>query len=309
MRIDQLEALVEISRCNSLSMAGEHLHITVQALSASIKSLEQEMNTILLERNSKGVILTKSGLELVNISKRFLSEIQEIKYKQKDPRIVLLKKPVTFYVQEALYELFIPKFFCEFKKRMPDVEITIEKRDTTEDLLDCVLNTETEFAFMFWNLNNQRHEHIIFHELFECKLACIAHENFAISSRKTTSLSSLSQYPVSIYFHGDSNRSKVLELLKNSGAKNVVIERDQCIHREMLESGLAIGISIMTPFENYKRPYSKSVKNILINDDIPIKGGYITEKNKNLSEQSQIVLKYLQNYLQGHGYIFPSCAY
>ena len=43
MRIEQLICLLEISQQKSLNTASEHLHMTQQALSSTIKTMEKEL--------------------------------------------------------------------------------------------------------------------------------------------------------------------------------------------------------------------------------------------------------------------------
>lgn len=59
MRTDQIIYLNEINRRSSLHQASENLHISTQALSLSIKSLEEELGFQILERSRTGVTLTK----------------------------------------------------------------------------------------------------------------------------------------------------------------------------------------------------------------------------------------------------------
>ena len=61
MRLEQLLYLIEISRQSSLNTASERLHLTQQALSLSIKNLENEMGVPLLKRTHQGICLPQAG--------------------------------------------------------------------------------------------------------------------------------------------------------------------------------------------------------------------------------------------------------
>ena len=58
MRTEQLLYLLEISKNPSLHIASEKLNMTPQALSASIRKLEEEVGFAVLERTTQGVTLT-----------------------------------------------------------------------------------------------------------------------------------------------------------------------------------------------------------------------------------------------------------
>lgn len=80
MRIEQLKYLIEISKCKSMSVASENLHLTPQALSISIKNLEEELGVQLLERTNKGASLTQKGWLLTKLTEEFLNKVN-LKYK------------------------------------------------------------------------------------------------------------------------------------------------------------------------------------------------------------------------------------
>ena len=61
MRIEQLICLLEISQQKSLNTASKRLHMTQQALSSTIKTMEKELDTRLLNRTRQGCTLTPDG--------------------------------------------------------------------------------------------------------------------------------------------------------------------------------------------------------------------------------------------------------
>ena len=81
MRTEQLQYLLEISKNPSLHIASEKLNMTPQALSASIRKLEDEVGFAVLERTTQGVTLTADGRALLSAGKRFLSAVAKIQQK------------------------------------------------------------------------------------------------------------------------------------------------------------------------------------------------------------------------------------
>lgn len=61
MRIEQMRQLVEIAKYKSLNTASQNMHITQQALSVSVKKMEEELDCKLLSRTTHGVSLTEQG--------------------------------------------------------------------------------------------------------------------------------------------------------------------------------------------------------------------------------------------------------
>jgi len=79
MYLEQLKHLIQISKHKSIAAASEIVHLTPQALSLSIKRLEEELEINLLRRTSRGVFLTEKGKELVLISERFFLELSDFR--------------------------------------------------------------------------------------------------------------------------------------------------------------------------------------------------------------------------------------
>lgn len=59
--IRQLEYFVELAKTKNFRKASEHLHLSQPALSKSIRILESELNTVLIERTNKSFELTDTG--------------------------------------------------------------------------------------------------------------------------------------------------------------------------------------------------------------------------------------------------------
>ena len=78
MRMDQLEYLIEISKNRSLNAAAKKLHISQQALSISIKTLEDELGFEVLYRSYQGVTLTPKGAQLVKMTINYLDKAEEL---------------------------------------------------------------------------------------------------------------------------------------------------------------------------------------------------------------------------------------
>ena len=62
MTIIQLEYLLAVANCGSFSLAAEHCFVTQPSLSMQVKSLEEELGVVLLDRSKKPVIPTEAGL-------------------------------------------------------------------------------------------------------------------------------------------------------------------------------------------------------------------------------------------------------
>ena len=83
MNISQLETLITISKTMSFRKAGELLNLTQPAVSAQIKSLEEEFKTQLVDRNQP-VTLTDRGQVFLEHAEQIVSIVNELRHRLAD---------------------------------------------------------------------------------------------------------------------------------------------------------------------------------------------------------------------------------
>ena len=74
MRFEQLECLLAVEETGSFVGAAQKLFLTQQAVSMSMKQLEQEMGQTILIRENKKIIFTPFGEEVVAFSRKMLHD-------------------------------------------------------------------------------------------------------------------------------------------------------------------------------------------------------------------------------------------
>ena len=117
MNFDQLWYFTEVYRTKSLTEASENLHISRQALSGSIKNLEDELGIDVFKRTTKGVQVTEDGEKVYQSVKKILDECEYLKTlhmsqicQKKDCRIAIYL-PFTTIIAEEIVE----KLSCLFR--------------------------------------------------------------------------------------------------------------------------------------------------------------------------------------------------
>ena len=110
MKFEQLEQLIAIKECGSISKAAIHLHVAQSTLSASIKSLEMELDTKLITRESKGVSLTTAGLEVYNQGRVICEQVYNMKKsidKTNDSsKVLLVSNNYTMIGKDVFIDIF-----------------------------------------------------------------------------------------------------------------------------------------------------------------------------------------------------------
>ena len=76
MELRQLEHFVAVAETRHFTRAAERLHIVQSAVSASIRTLERDLQVELFNRTTQRVELTDAGAELLPQARRILAEVQ-----------------------------------------------------------------------------------------------------------------------------------------------------------------------------------------------------------------------------------------
>lgn len=131
MNIRQIEYFVETVNLKSFTKAANKLFVTQSALSKAIQSTENELNTILIDRNAKDFQLTKDGctfykyavevLDFFNVKTSQL--LKDLEQNQEEISIGLTPTSGAMYFFSALYK---------FKREYPMGKLQIEEVSTSE---------------------------------------------------------------------------------------------------------------------------------------------------------------------------------
>ncbi|AWX15827.1 DNA-binding transcriptional regulator OxyR [Mergibacter septicus] len=145
MNIRDLEYLVVLADYKHFRRAADACHISQPTLSGQIRKLEDELGIVLLERTSRKVLFTQSGLLLVEQARNILREIQlfrEMASNQGKEMTGPLHLGVIPTVGPYLLPHIVPLLHQEF----PDLELYLYEAQTNQLLdqlekgqLDCVV--------------------------------------------------------------------------------------------------------------------------------------------------------------------------
>ena len=136
--LSQYRIFYEVARCGNISRAAKELYISQPAISKAISKLEENLNTKLFIRNSRGVQLTKEGnvlfqhinsaFESINRGERELKRIHDF-------HIGHLKIGVS----NTLCKYVLLPYLKGFVEKYPHVNISIESQATnhTLEMLDA----------------------------------------------------------------------------------------------------------------------------------------------------------------------------
>ena len=131
MDIRQLEYFVELAKIKNFRKASEYLHLSQPALSKSIRLLETELNTILIERSNKSFELTDTGQALFQKAVFLIQQFQDI-YKTIDDVRLSNEGEIKIGIPNILGFLCYFDLICEFQKKYPGIHISVSGEGTKD---------------------------------------------------------------------------------------------------------------------------------------------------------------------------------
>lgn len=153
MNIRDLEYLIALADHKHYRKAADACNVSQPTLSGQLRKLEDELGTMLVERTSRKVLFTQSGLQLVEQAKVVLREVKIFKEMATNQGREMAG-PLHVGIIPTLGPYLSPLIVPMFKSRFPDLELYLYELQTPQLIdqlqtgqLDCgilALGKETE---------------------------------------------------------------------------------------------------------------------------------------------------------------------
>ena len=144
MDFEQLRTFMEVSRLRSFSRAAEKLTVTQPAISAQIRTLENEVGARLFDRDGGKVTFTAAGKVFEPFAEHCLQCHNHIMVTvgelHRTPR-----GEISVSANEATSLYVLPAVFAQFKRQYTRVGLSIVRADRLKTI-ESVLNREVDFG-------------------------------------------------------------------------------------------------------------------------------------------------------------------
>lgn len=148
MELRHLEYFVAVAEEANFTRAAARLHVVQSAVSATIKSLERELGTPLLDRNSKRVLLTDAGATLLPRARAALDSVREAAEAVAEVRGGL-RGTLRLGTMTSVEIIDLPALLGEFHRRHPGVVLQTTASPTgSRGMVDALLDRRLDLAFV-----------------------------------------------------------------------------------------------------------------------------------------------------------------
>ena len=197
--LSKYELFCRILELGSFTRAADQLNYSQSAVSQTIKALEKELGTILLDRSKEGLSLTSDGTQYYPYFKAISASEKALSQKHKEMQgledVVIQIGTFTSVSRNLLIPLM-----REFKALHPQVQYNLKQGDYTN--IPVWIKDET-VDFGFINSNNA--PPLEFKALYKDDLVAVLPSQHPLTRKKTVTLQDLAAYPFILLDEGLDN--------------------------------------------------------------------------------------------------------
>jgi len=232
-----LRYFLEVSRCGSITLAAEHLHVAASAISRQIKGLEDALEVKLFERRPRGVVLSAAGELLAEHSRhasldadRVVADIMALDG--------LNRGRIRLGCTEGFGIDLVPHLVSEFHARHPGIQFELHVL-TPAVVTGMICNGDIDIGLGF---SRVAHKEIHVHYRRASPLQMIARPDHALARRAKVTLPQLAAHPLAL----PSAENSLRQLFDIACSRHgIVVEpvmssnSASAMHRFVAESGIA----------------------------------------------------------------------
>ena len=234
MRLEQLSSFLEVAKHSSLASASRNLHMTQQALSASIKNMEAELGVTLLRRSSRGVALPSEGRQLLAFAADVIPRYRELTAGFTSASGDCLRGTLRVYVNTAFYlaRLFsIVERYCARYPRVRVVTSTLNADGIRERMLSPAEPDTYSIGILNVPVTAEGRpdpsfladERLTFHPLAEGGYHACVGQTHPLARRRSVSLRRLIREPIIGGAADEMCNTPLYSLLSRYGRPNIVL--------------------------------------------------------------------------------------
>jgi DNA-binding transcriptional LysR family regulator len=295
MEIWQIKYFISVCNEKSFSKAAKSLNITHQGLSKAIKNLEDELQSPLFERSSKGVKPTELGRLLLERSEKIVNEFDSMVDFLYD-KAKLKKGIITVGLARSLHPNSLGNLICEFQDAYPEIKLEIVDVGTCA----CEKYVEENLLDISFTIKTDNTDKFRFIPLFSCNMMLLVNKYNWLAERDVVKFEDLrNEKFIMLSQEYRSHKDTIETCLQLGFTPNIVFTTSQIeliIELVDLNRGIAI---IPQPISLMAIKISDKVSAISF-EDIPFKCevGFIMNRYQNSKYITNTFIKYTLNFFE-----------
>jgi aminoethylphosphonate catabolism LysR family transcriptional regulator len=236
LRYVQLRAFHYVAISGGFSRAAEALCLTQPAISDQVRKLEEEYDVILFNRHKKQVSLTKSGQQLLEITRR-LFEVEKQALELLSESRALRSESLRVVADSAHHMLHI---LGRFRERFPGIAMVVSSGNS-EEVIAQLYDYEAEVGIL-GEVSESRDFAVI--KLSSTPLIAFTNREHPLSRRRSITLAELSEQLLVLRERGSKTRQSIEAAARARGltlTPSIEAEGREAV-REIVATGGGMGV-------------------------------------------------------------------
>jgi len=206
INLEYYKIFYEVASTLNITQASKNLLISQPAVTQTIHKLEEQLNTKLFVRQSRGLVLTKMGELILNeVSQAFMffSRIENIVEGESD----LSFGKITIGCATSLAKVLLVEPVTKFNEKYKEVKIKLIDKAPEELLHELSLG---QIDMVITQFKNDKYEALAFHKLLNENYVFVCHKDYA--KEEITNFNKLKNYSFIVSILGSASRGIFDEL-------------------------------------------------------------------------------------------------
>ena len=254
MNLDQLKYLADLAKTSSMNTTAKRMFISQQALSESIKRLENELDCTLLLRSKTGIEFTDDGKVVLDCAQHMLKHYNEMnQYLQTKYHKNHLQGKLTIGVAPVATSSFLPELLVSMHAHYPNIALYVHEY-TPASIFDLLAKGRLDFGLFGFSrqggikskaVQDELMESFQFQKLYKDHLVCAMAKNNPLSVQTSFTFEQLSSVKQTMYAYDN--------IAKTEGFYLHVSNNTEIHQQFMREEGTICCI----PFQMFQTHYAK----------------------------------------------------
>ena len=200
MTFQQLNYIVEISKCGSINKAASKLFLSQSGISTAVRDLEEELGLKFFNRSNRGVEFTPEGQEFLGYAISLLEQKRRIESLYGESRD--MQAATHFSVSTQRYP-FVEDAFLKMLDQTQDNRFQYSLKETGMDgVIDDVYDHRAEIGIIFLTNDTEKmigrllgSRGLEFHELVEVPACVFVRKDHPLTKKEMVTEADLDGYP------------------------------------------------------------------------------------------------------------------
>lgn len=287
MKIKDITYFLEVVKEGNFTKAANNLYISQPALSKNVKSLETEMGTQLIERNSKSFKLTYEGEIFYKNAKESMDIIQQELNNLQDT-FNSCKRIITLGLPPVIGSVYFTSVIASFKSKNPHIDIKIVEEGSNH-IKSSVEEERIDIGVVIFPIED---ENLITFPITNGNVKLVVGKNHRLSNLESIDAKELKEEKFITFNEKFMMYNKTIKICKEAGFEPDIILKTSQWDYIMEMVALEQGISIM-PEPIVQRFKNDDIKLISIeNSNINWNTGFILKEDKYISKTLKSFIDY-----------------